>query len=84
MREEGCWGRNRLKFLIRNTGDKSLKGRWAQVGICIWGNAPFAATMFPSFICCKLLFELEGSTMSLTVAESSETTTGSVAEVDAD
>ena len=31
-----------------------------------------------------MLFELEGSTMSLTVAESSETTTGSVAEVDAD
>ena len=31
-----------------------------------------------------MLFELEGSTMSLTLAESSETTTGSVAEVDAD
>ena len=31
-----------------------------------------------------MLFELQGSTMSLTVAESSETTTGSVAEVDAD
>lgn len=31
-----------------------------------------------------MLFELEGSTISLMVAESSETTTGSVAEVDAD
>lgn len=39
---------------------------------CCW--ASFAA----------MLFELEGSTISLTVAESSETTTGSVAEVDAD
>lgn len=55
-REEGCWGRNRLKFLIRNTGDKSLKGRWAEDGICIWGNAPFAATMFPSFICCNVVW----------------------------
>ena len=40
-------------------------------------------------LCCQtlfaaMLFELEGSTISLAVAESSETTTGSVAEVDAD
>ena len=39
--------------------------------------------------CCRasfaaMLFELEGSTISLAVAESSEMTTGSVAEVDAD
>ena len=31
-----------------------------------------------------MLFELEGWTLSLTVAESSETTTGSVVEVDVD
>lgn len=39
--------------------------------------------------CCRtlfaaMLFELEDLTLSLTVAESSETTTGSVVEVDVD
>lgn len=39
--------------------------------------------------CCRasfaaMLFELEGSTLLLMVAESSQSTTGSVAEVDAD
>ena len=60
-------------FLIRNTGDKSYEGERPICGhhVC---QASFAA----------MLFELEGSTISLAVAESSETTTGSVAEVDAD
>lgn len=44
-------------FLIRSTGDKSLYGgRRAQVKIFIWENAPFVATMLPSFVCSNVVW----------------------------
>lgn len=60
-----------------------MRATGLKLGFAFGGAPPLQPPCCPDSLS-GILFELEGSAMLMTVAELSETTTGSVAEVDAD
>lgn len=60
-----------------------MRAAGLKLGIAFRGTPPLRPP-FCRALSAAMLFELEGSAILLTVAESSEMTTGLVAEVDAD